>query len=149
MSRDNLLVGRVSVAHYAYHVTICVDGRQPLFCNFTHARLVVSEMRQLHDEGILNSLAWVIMPDHLHWLFQLGEPMTLSNAMKRLKARSAQRINQHLGRQGAVWQRGYHDHALRKEEDMQVIARYIVANPLRAGLVKHIEDYPLWDAIWV
>ena len=28
-------------------------------------------------------------------------------------------------------------------------ARYIVANPLRAGLVKQIGDYPLWDAIWL
>ena len=38
---------------------------------------------------------------------------------------------------------------LRKEEDILEIARYIVANPLRAGLVKKLNDYPLWDAIWV
>ncbi len=29
------------------------------------------------------------------------------------------------------------------------MARYVVANPLRAGLVERIGDYPLWDAIWV
>jgi len=29
------------------------------------------------------------------------------------------------------------------------VARYVVANPMRAGLVKQIGDYPLWDAIWV
>jgi hypothetical protein len=33
--------------------------------------------------------------------------------------------------------------------DLQSVARYIVANPLRAGLVKHLGDYPLWDAIWL
>jgi hypothetical protein len=29
------------------------------------------------------------------------------------------------------------------------MARYVVANPLRAGLVKRLGDYPLWDAIWL
>jgi hypothetical protein len=38
---------------------------------------------------------------------------------------------------------------LRKDEDLQTVARYIVANPLRAGLVEKIGDYPLWDAIWL
>jgi REP element-mobilizing transposase RayT len=48
-----------------------------------------------------------------------------------------------------LWQEGYHDHALRQEEDIKQIARYIVANPLRAGLVQSVADYPLWDAIWL
>jgi hypothetical protein len=38
---------------------------------------------------------------------------------------------------------------MRKDQDLQVAARYIVANPLRAGLVKRVGDYPLWDAIWL
>jgi plasmid stabilization system protein ParE len=39
--------------------------------------------------------------------------------------------------------------AQRAEEDLIKIARYIVANPLRARLVEHIGDYPLWDAAWL
>lgn len=54
-----------------------------------------------------------------------------------------------LSRQGRLWQPGFHDHAVRREESLEAIARYIVANPLRAGLVKKVGDYPLWDAIWV
>ena len=149
MSRDNLLKGRVSLAYHAYHVTICTHNRALLFADFTDGRLVVAEMRKLHEEGIVNSLAWVIMPDHLHWLFQLGEKMTLSEAMKHFKARSAQALNRHHGQHGVIWQKGYYDHALRCEEDIQAVARYIVANPLRAGLVKKMGEYPLWDAIWI
>ena len=89
------------------------------------------------------------MPDHVHWLFQLGEAGTLSSVVKGFKARSAQRVNGYLDRQGALWQKGFYDHAVRKEEDIRGIARYIVANPLRAGLVENIGDYPLWDAIWL
>ena len=48
-----------------------------------------------------------------------------------------------------VWQPGYFDRALRAEEDVREVARYIVANPLRASLCQYIGDYPLWDAGWL
>ena len=89
------------------------------------------------------------MPDHLHWLIQLNEDKTLSNIVKTLKARSALRVNRHLVQAGSLWQRGYYDRAVRKDEDIRQIARYIVANPLRAGLVRDIGDYPHWDCIWM
>lgn len=89
------------------------------------------------------------MPDHVHWLFQLGERADLPTTIKRFKACSAQRVNDHLNRCGALWQKAYYDRALRREEGVKDIARYIIANPLRAGLVENIGDYPLWDAIWL
>lgn len=48
-----------------------------------------------------------------------------------------------------IWQRGFHDHALRDDEDLRDIARYIIANPLRSGIAKNIGEYPHWDAIWL
>src|SRR4029077_6914462 len=103
--------------------------------DFHIGRAVVVEMRRLNDHGVVNSLAWVLMPDHLHWLFQLGERQDLGTAMKTLKARSGWAIGRKRRQPGTLWQRGYHDHAVRGEEDLRAIARYIVANPLRAGLV--------------
>ena len=88
-------------------------------------------------------------PTYVHRLFQLGEGMDLSTAVKRFKARSAHRVNDYLHRQGTLWQKAFYDHAVRKDEDVQGITRYIVANPLRAGLVEHIGGYPLWDAVWL
>lgn len=69
--------------------------------------------------------------------------------MQRIKGRSAISINRVFGNHGQLWQKGFHDRAIRKEEDLQTIARYVVANPLRANLVDKIGDYPLWDAIWL
>lgn len=89
------------------------------------------------------------MPDHSHWLLQLGEAVDLPQVMNVAKGRSAVAVNRLLGRAGSVWQRGYHDHALRREEDMLAIARYVIANPLRAKLVEHVGEYPLWDAAWI
>ena len=41
-----------------------------------------------------------------------------------------------------LWQDGFYDHVLRREEDSLAIAAYIVANPVRAGLVKSVTEYP-------
>ena len=106
-------------------------------------------MKLLHEDQAVYSLAWVVMPDHVHWLFQLRATSSLSEVVKTFKARTAHRINRHLGKSGTLWQKSFYDHALREEEDIRAIARYIVANPLRAGLVEHIGYYPHWDAIWL
>lgn len=94
-------------------------------------------------------LAWVLMPDHVHWLLQLGERDELSVVVNRLKSASARHANRALGRTGAIWAKAFHDHALRGEDDLQDVARYVVANPLRAGLVTRIGDYPFWNAVWL
>ena len=50
---------------------------------------------------------------------------------------------------GQLWQAGYHDHALRSDEDVREVALYVIANPRRAGLVDRFRDYPPWDAAWI
>ena len=92
--------------------------------------------------------SWVVMPDHLHWLCILRKG-SLARLMQRVKSRSAIAVNRATFGNSEIWQPGYHDHALREDEDVKDVARYILANPVRAGLVAKIGDYPLWDAIWV
>lgn len=141
--------GRHSESGQIYLITAVTDGRNSLFTDSMLARLLVSEMRYLHDERHLESLAWVVMPDHVHWLIELNS-MSLPRVIQRLKSRSAIAINRTTGKTGArLWQRGFHDRALRQDEDLIATARYIVANPLRAGLVDRIGDYPWWDAVWL
>jgi putative transposase len=109
---------------------------------------VIAEMRKIHDQGLVNSLAWVLMPDHLHWLFTLGQRYELATAMKLFKARSARMANKMLHRSGTFWQTGYYDHAVRSDEVLEKLGRYIVANPLRAKLVESVAEYAFWDAFW-
>jgi len=144
-----LRVGRYSMGRHVYHVSTSTHLRQPLFADFHAARAVV---RCLNDRTSLEQsdlLAWVVMPDHIHLLLQLGESSSLSRLINRLKGSAARAVNLRLGRSGPVWQRAFHDHLLRKEEDLETVGRYIVANPLRAGLVPRISAYPHWDAVWL
>ena len=101
------------------------------------------------EELAAGTMAYVLMPDHFHWLIQLKEKADLTSSVSRVKSVSAHRINEYLGRKEPVWQRGFFDHAVRREEDIVHIARYIVANPLRAGLVKSLFEYSFWDAVWL
>ena len=144
----DLRKGRYSEPGRPYLVTTVVENREKLFKDFWLARLLVAELRATTDQGIVESLAWVIMPDHLHWLL-IPKAVSLKIVMQRTKSLSALSINRALGRRGPVWQKGYHDRALRREEDLLAMARYIVANPLRAGIAHSLADYPHWDAIWL
>ena len=106
-------------------------------------------MRHEHESGHVESLAFVVMPDHFHWLFSLSGSRSLSECIKNVKSYSARRVNDVLGSSGDVWQTGYYDRAIRQEEDLEGVARYIVANPLRAGIVSSVKEYALWDAKWL
>jgi putative transposase len=146
----NLRKGRHSQANRIYHLRTSTYQRKPLFADFHLGRIVVHTMRFLHERGDVDSLAFVVMPDHLHWLAALKGQGSLDAVMLSLKRHSSRQINQRVGRKGEpVWQRGYFDRALREEEDIRDAARYIVANPVRAGLCRHVNDYPLWDAVWM
>ena len=90
-------------------------------------------------------LCWVLMPDHWHGLIELGEGKSLSSTMQRVKGVTARLVKQSCAFEGSLWDKGFHDHALRRDESVEKVARYIVANPVRAGLVENPIDYPYWD----
>ncbi len=141
--------GRVSIASGVYLVTATTLDRQKLFADFAAGCAAARCFEDARLLGDAKMLAWVLMPDHVHWLLQLGERGELSVVASRLKSASARHANRALGRVGTVWARAFHDHALRSEDDLQDTARYVVANPLRAGLVTRIGDYPFWNAVWL
>ena len=145
----DLRKGRFSEAGRTYHVTAVTSERQPLFAGLLPGRTVVRTLMHLDKQGQTQTWAFVVMPDHLHWLFSLNDGSTLAKVMHAAKGYSGLSVNKLLGRKGVVWQEGYHDHAVRGEEDLRELARYVVANPVRAGLVARQGDYPLWDACWL
>jgi REP element-mobilizing transposase RayT len=138
----DLRKGRWSQSGQVYLITAVTVARRPLFAELTAARQAVRALHSAQVVSCATTLAFVVMPDHVHWLAQLQRG-TLSEAVRVYKAT----VSAALGRR--AWQRGFHDRALRRQDDVRAVARYIVANPLRAGLVRDIGDYPHWDAAWL
>ena len=149
MSYRDLAKGRFSSANQIYFITTVVHKRRKVFVNLNICRNIILQMKRFDDENYIETIAWVIMPDHIHWLFVLKPNNDLGSVLKKFKGRSSRKLNLLLGVKGSFWQHAYYDHALRTDEDIKKVARYIVANPLRAGLVERIEDYPHWDAVWL
>jgi len=139
----NLRRGRVSQTGQIYLLTMISLDRFPVFADFFVARRVVRVMHEPSVVSAVETLAFVVMPDHVHWMAQLRDGASLGDVVRRFKAR----VSIVLG--SRVWQRGFHDHALRSDEDVPGIARYVVANPVRAGLVGRVGDYAHWDAVWL
>jgi len=94
-------------------------------------------------------LCWVLMPDHMHVLLALGQAESLSRLIQRGKCVTAGIANEGEGRGGPVWMTGFHDRGVRCEAALLPLARYLIANPVRAGLVQRVTEYPYWDCVWV
>jgi putative transposase len=146
---EELRKGRFSGRNQIYHITTVTLDRYPVFSVFLFARIAIRSMLREDDAGHTQTLAYALMPDHLHWLFQLNGDRSLSTCVNTIKSYATRKINGVSDRSGRLWRKGFHDRAIRREEDLEAVARYIVANPLRAGIARSVREYPHWDAVWV
>ena len=126
---------------HRYSLTFCTHRREPFFANATIVDLVLAQISRAATENQFAILAYCFMPDHLHLLV---EGQSDASDCKKFIARAKQYSGFYFkqAHRRTLWQRYGFEHVLRDEELSLVVARYIVANPLRAGLVQRVEDYP-------
>lgn len=148
MSWNDLRKGRYCEPNREYFITFTCKNRRNLFLDHLAATTFCKLIKSNEQQYDCLWKTWVLMPDHFHGILQLGKN-NLAQTIGHLKGLSAKNINSIFESTGAIWQPSYYDRALRAEDDRKHIARYIVANPLRAGLVKSIRHYPYWDSIYL
>jgi REP element-mobilizing transposase RayT len=107
------------------------------------AKVVVEAIRYRNGEAYqLHN--YVVMANHVHIL--ITPHMLVSQLMQSLKRFSARECNRVLGLTGQpFWQDESYDRQVRDDREFARIASYIEMNPVRAGLVKNIEDFP-WSS---
>ena len=125
-----------------YFVTICVRDRLNLFWQPLAAVSAITETPPLSTQGYIVERCiqempihysgmqingYVIMPNHVHLLLTLAEgcKVSLSTMVNQLKGV----VTRRLGR--SIWQRSYHDHIVRDEQDYLRLTEYIMNNPLK------------------
>jgi putative transposase len=136
---------RCSSPRQMYSITSVCFCREKVFAKDHYARLAAKALSSTKLWPDAKCLAWVVMPDHLHVLIELGDTEPLSLVVQRIKSLIATAINQERSTRQPVWQRGYYEHAIRTDEDVLLAARYIINNPVRAGLALNIGDYSYWS----
>ena len=147
--RKNIRLPRESyeISSQIFSITICIKDRRPLFQNETWAKLILTSLKTGPFGKDTELYAYCLMPDHIHIQLSLLETnlMDLINGWKSFPANLLRRN----GLIGPCWQRGFYDHAIRKEEDIRTVAEYIVNNPVRANLVENWVDYPFSWCRWI
>ena len=103
----SLRTGRHTQAGQIYLLTSVTADRQLVFADFLAARCLIRCLQQAALLRQADTLVFVVMPDHLHWLMQLGEGIDLSRCMGSVKSISARQLGM------PFWQTGFHDHAVR------------------------------------
>ncbi len=133
--------------HHFYLLTLASHGRRNVFAG-SAAPMCVTALRIVATKHAAGILAYCFMPDHVHLLVHCPERTFLPDFIRDFKQATGFRFKKQTGCQ--LWQKSYHDHVLRSEESVMDAARYIVANPVRAGLVADPSAYELtgsfvWD----
>jgi REP-associated tyrosine transposase len=118
----------------AYFVSTQTAGRKPFFRHERWARLLVSTIEHYSKENFTLH-AYVVMPDHLHFLISPAE--SLEKAMQMIKGGFSFRAKRELDWKFDIWQPGFTDHRIRDEEDWNRHLEYIKQNPIDAKLAEH------------
>jgi putative transposase len=106
-----------------------------------HAYCVMSNHAHVAFTPLLNDRTVYKKPDSIRTEFVSSDP-TLSAIMKSLKGYTAREANKLLRRKGTFWQAESYDREIRDEVEFWRVIRYILNNPVKAGLVRDWREYP-------
>jgi putative transposase len=123
-------------------LTFCTAQRARHFERAAVVATAESRIQQTSIEEQFSVLAYCFMPDHLHLVVEgCAEDADLRRFVKIAKQRVVYSLRE-IHRVCNVWQEGFHDWVLRPDETTEDVIRYVLNNPLRAGLVEKPQDYP-------
>jgi REP element-mobilizing transposase RayT/cytochrome c553 len=122
-----------------FFITVCCEPRgKNQLCNSNIARAIFDSVEFRNQSDLWYARLVCLMPDHLHALISFP----YERPMKQIMADWKRFLSKQLK---IEWQRDFFDHRLRKEESYREKADYILANPVRAGLVTRPEE---WSYFW-
>jgi putative transposase len=132
---------RAEVAGGLAHVTARTVRRFPLFVDQSDARGMLWLLDHVtRDVADWQMLAYCLMPNHLHLVVD-ADVEQLSLAMQRVNGTYAQRFNRVHGFRGHLFQGRFHSEPIRDEAHLPESIRYVILNPVRAGLCQRPEQW--------
>ncbi len=113
-------------------------------CSLRDARIArtVRDALRFFDGERYRLLAFCVMPNHVHTLLETIDGHPVSEVMHSWKSFTSKEANKILKAQGEFWFPDYYDRFVRDETHLSNARRYIVLNPVKAGLVRDPGDWP-------
>ena len=119
---------------------MCAFDRLSYFTDLAFGARACTQLLETAARWAVEVIAYCFMPDHLHCLIE-GKTATANS--RKFAGVFRQVSGFHFEGERSLWQEGYFDHVLRQEDDTGAVVKYIVLNPVRAGLCADPRDYPL------
>lgn len=127
-----------------YHVMARGNNREALFLSDQDRETYLRLWRKYSKELGFEVYAYVLMTNHVHWLIRTGQ-VPISTIIHSIHGLYARNFNQTNQRAGHVFQGRFKSEVCTEDRYILSLCRYIHRNPLKAGLVKKLIDYP-WSS---
>ncbi|MCW8917313.1 MAG: transposase [Gammaproteobacteria bacterium] len=131
---------RIEFPGALYHITCRGNAREPVFLADGDRRLFLDLMAEVTSRFGWLCHAYCLMDNHYHLLIETPEP-NLSIGMRHLNGVYTQRFNRQHNRVGHLFQGRFKAILVERESHLLELARYVVLNPVRAGMVKRVAQY--------
>jgi putative transposase len=135
---------RLEFAGATYHVTARGDGREDIYLSDADRRLFLAVLGRVAERFNWTIHAYCLMSNHYHLLVETPEG-NLSKGMRQLNGVYTQDFNRTHHRVGHVFQGRYKAILVEKEAYLLELVRYVVLNPVRAGMVRTPGEWP-WSS---
>ena len=126
-------------------ITCVTKDRYPYLKSTEDVGLLIDTIENANKINSFDLLAYVVLPDHFHWLMTVeGESGDFSRIMHSIKRnftwnyKEMHKVNTSL----KIWQRGFWDHVIRDETDLERHLDYIHWNPIKHGYENQPEKWP-------
>lgn len=130
---------RVEVPQGFYHAHTRGNNRQDIYFGNWSGRLFVRELERTSRRHGWRVLAYCLMPNHYHVVFQIDE--RLSSGMEELNGRFARTSNRVNARMNHVFGARFTSHVIEDDDYLLAAIRYVLRNPVMSGHVKRAENW--------
>ena len=138
------IIRRFYIPNAIVFITCVTKDRYPYLKSKRDVDLFFATLAVVNEINPFELLAYVVMPDHFHWLMKVDEPSgNFSRVMHSVKRNFTQNYKHlhDLQTSISIWQRGFWDHVIRDERDLELHFDYIHWNPIKHGYVTQPEDW--------
>ncbi len=135
---------RLEFAHALYHVTSRGDRREDIYMDDVDRQAWLAVLTQVCKRFNWTVHAYCLMSNHYHLLVETPDA-NLSAGMRQLNGVYTQHVNRRHNRVGHVYQGRFKAIVVQKDAYLIELARYVVLNPVRAGMVADAGDWP-WSS---
>lgn len=139
-------IPRGQVAGHAYHILNRGNGGATVFHKNGDYTAFLNLLAMAKTKYPVKLFGVCLMPNHFHLVVQPATDAALSSFMQWWMTSHVRRYHQHYRSSGHVWQGRFKSFPIQQDGHLLIALRYVLRNPVRAGLVEHAMDWP-WSSL--